>query len=191
MTEISKKLYYLNLRVEGFCTWMYLDIDGAVTTGIGNLIDSITAACRLPWLRCDGSKATAPEVIGAWHLVKARQDLREHGGGRFAVLTSIRLSEEFVKQFHETEVERMTEVLIGEFPLFSTWPESVQVATLSMAWAMGPAFYLKYPKWRKAAHASDWKTCAAECEISEKGNPGVAPRNDANRELFELARDRS
>jgi hypothetical protein len=48
-----------NRSLEGWVSWMYLDVEGLVTTGMGNLIDPVEAAFPLP-----GWMATAPPRRG-------------------------------------------------------------------------------------------------------------------------------
>ena len=73
------------------------------------------------------------------------------------------------------------------FSGFDQWPADAQMAVLSMAWAMGPGFA---PKWTKfcAAFARkdspDFEAAAATCKMNEAGNPGLIPRNNANKRLF-------
>jgi hypothetical protein len=98
---------------EGLVPWLYLDVKGLVTTGVGNLVErtspsvinsdgSATFATRgvptdnlfdQPWLNASGNLASHAEIQAAFDAVKARQDLAHLGGGNqaFANLTSIRL----------------------------------------------------------------------------------------------------
>jgi len=53
-----------------------------------------------------------------------------------------------------------------------------------MAWAMGPAFGRAWPNFRQDGSGQDWNAAAADCHMDETANPGLAPRNTANRVLF-------
>ena len=46
--------------LEGRLEFMYLDVKGLVTIGVGNLIDSIADAQRLPWRNKTTSRGTGP-----------------------------------------------------------------------------------------------------------------------------------
>ena len=59
-----------NEPLEGLTDWMYLDIKGLVTTGMGNLIDPIEAALRLTWRGADGSTAAPDVVRHEWSRIK-------------------------------------------------------------------------------------------------------------------------
>lgn len=164
---------------------MYLDVLGLVTTGIGNLIDTPDDALSLEWLRSDGSVATRREVAAEWTAVKARKDLAQRGGGAFKAITRLRLSDAGLHDLFNRTLDRMARQLATRFPGFDDWPADAQLATISMAWACGPAF--RFPKLAAALNAGDFATAAVECKMNEAGNPGLKPRNAANRLLYENA----
>jgi hypothetical protein len=64
-----------------------------------------------------------------------------------------------------------------------------------MAWAMGPGF--NFPMFQAACGkkddagnpAPDFRAAADQCHMDETGNPGLAPRNVANKQLFLNAAD--
>ena len=79
-----------NKPLEGRVPFMYLDVKGFVSTGVGNLIDTTPRTLSAPtdaersashavarglnWLTADGSVATAAQVDAEWDLVKTRMD---------------------------------------------------------------------------------------------------------------------
>jgi len=166
---------------EGRVAWMYLDVRGLVTTGIGNLIDPVAAALALPWQRPDGSRATLNQIQDEWIAVKGRTDMAKRGGGAYAAITSLRLSDAAIDALVSARLDRMVQVLEAAHPCFASLPADAQLAIVSMSWAMGPAFH--FPRFWAAVTAGDYKTAAAECTI----NPQVGTiirRNDANRRLL-------
>src|SRR5690606_6058570 len=66
----------LNSPLEGRVDCMYLDVKGLVTVGVGNLVDPVHLAERLPFRRPDGSLATREEIRAAWHTVKTQGNPR-------------------------------------------------------------------------------------------------------------------
>lgn len=54
-----------------------------------------------------------------------------------------------------------------------------------MSWACGAGFH--FMQLERALRAQDFSTAARECTISEAGNPGIIPRNKANRILYRNA----
>jgi len=168
-------------RFEGCLNFPYLDVLGLVTTGIGNLIDPVELALGLPW-EIDGAPATADQIRDGWHLVKNRQEKRGRGGWAFAQDSSLRLTPAGIDELLARKLDEVDAYLARRFSGYATWPADAQLGTLSMAWAMGPAF--QFPKFAFAVEALDFTTAADECRMNAAGNPGLAPRNTANRLLF-------
>jgi GH24 family phage-related lysozyme (muramidase) len=181
-------------RLEGHLTWMYLDILGYVTTGVGNLVDPIDLARALPWVNPDGSPATDEAVCAAWEAVdKQRSDpkgkkqttgLATKYGGAFAGVTTIRLTESGVQQLVEHQVALNEAILREHFLHYGTMPADAQMAINSMAWAMGAGFPSTFTAFRAAVNAGDWE--AARANANFRG-VGVQPRIDANAVMFENA----
>jgi hypothetical protein len=73
------------------------------------------------------------------------------------------------------------------FKNFAQWPADAQLALLSMAWAMGPGGPPQFKNMAAACEKLDFDTAAAQCRMDETGNPGVVPRNKADKLLFENA----
>ncbi len=169
-------------RFEGRVPFMYLDVLGLVTTGRGNLIDPSPMAMVLPWRNPDGSLALRGQVANAWMTVKQRGDLKLHGGMAFGSLTNIRLSDADIDLLTLSKCLANENYLKGRFNDWDCMPADAQLGVLSMAWACGPMF--RFPKFEAALRYRDWSTCAAECEMNATGNPGLVPRNVANKQLF-------
>src|SRR5688572_28003833 len=80
--------------LEGRVPHMYLDILGLVTCGVGNLIDPVSEALKLPWKRrSTGKPATEHEVRAAWNALKARQDLARRHVSHAAAITGLFLTD--------------------------------------------------------------------------------------------------
>ncbi len=193
-----------NEPLEGRVPHMYLDVKGWVSTGLGNKIDetakelsppteqeraeSLTQANRLEWtVAADGSPATADQVAADWDAVKSRLDQASQGPLPFGPpVTQLQISEEEMDRFVFSELDRMERYLVGraEFTEFESWPASSQLATLSMSWAMGPAF--AFPNFQRHAAAGDWAAAATECHF--KPDVGtIRYRNKLDRMHFECA----
>ena len=170
-------------RFEGALDYMYLDVLGLVTTGIGNLIDPIYTATGLPWVhRSDGSPAGRDQIILEWQRVKALQAWKGYGGGYFGDGAQIILTPEGVDALVDGKLMANEAILKRRFVLWEQWPADAQLGTLSVAWAAGPAWVA--PNFDMAARALDFAGCRTECWLNDKGNPGLTPRNLANQSLF-------
>lgn len=185
--SVAENYTKFTIKFEGKLGFMYLDVKGLVTTGIGNLIDPVGAALTLPWKKKDGSLASQDEIKQAWNTVKARKDLAPKGGVIFGGLTDLRLDEEGIKTLVNRKLLQFEEILKARYKGYDQWPADAQLGVLSMAWAMGPHF--KFPKFDAAVNQllPDFKSAAMYCKMGEKGNPGLVPRNKANVLLFSNA----
>jgi hypothetical protein len=204
--EVRDQFISFTDPIEGKCAWMYLDVLGLVTTGRGNLIDSAPAAMKLPWVRADGQIAECHEIGAEWSYVKGLRERARYGGGAFAGVTHLRLTPAAIDNLTLSKLDEMWAHLVGRFDWLEAAPWPVQLALVSMAWAMGPAFH--FPHFEAACERSDWLTCAgprgdANAFLACRGeswmrdgtpgqtaaneNPGLRVRNLKNKALFEQA----
>ena len=180
----------LSTQYEGRVAWMYLDCKGLVTTGIGNLIDSISEAAKLPWQHLDGTPASRDEIAAEWKLVKAHQEMAHLGYVACKRLCGLRLTDAAIDALVDAKLLSNWAFMRKTYPCFAEaeqWPAAAQLAASLMAWAVGPGFPSIFKNWAVCAAKQDWPGCAATSEISSKGNVGVIPRNKAVFALFHLA----
>ncbi len=172
-------------RFEGVLRFMYLDVKGLVTTGIGNLIDPVESALSLPWKHKEDGRAASPDEIRAeWARVKGHTELKLKGGGAYAKVTSLVLDDAAIDHLVASKLRENEEVLRRRFPGFERWPADAQLGLLSMAWAMGPYFH--FPAFEAAVNRSrpDFRAASRRSRMNATGNPGLVPRNLANSVLF-------
>lgn len=174
-----------NAPLEGVVPWMYADVRGLVTTAIGILIDPMSYALALPWVRRDGSAATPGEVVQDWQRIKGDESMARLGHRAAERVTSLRLTPAGVEAVVLRKLDELDAQLAQRWQEYPTWCADAQLAVLSMAWAMGAGF--DFPRFDAAVRRALWLVAAQECTISERGNPGVAPRNQRNRLLFGAA----
>lgn len=178
---------------EGYLPYMYLDRLGLVTTGMGNLIDPLPMAQALPWKKADGSLATKEEIGANWQLVKARQDLKGHGGVAFKNVQNLHLDEADIQALINSKLASNDKILSTRFAGYPSWPADAQMGTNSMSWAMGANF--NYPKFKEAVSkmVPDFRTAAAESYIPDNPQKDITKpptdaslraRNLANKQLF-------
>ena len=138
--SVASSFARLQVALEGYCSYMYCDVKGKVTTGEGNLIDDIASACALTWRNPDGSLATSDAVTAAWHAVKsAPASMWPHGGAAYATLTTIRLDDATITALINARLAIDEAVLVKRLPNYPTLPADAQMGILSIAWAAGPA----------------------------------------------------
>jgi GH24 family phage-related lysozyme (muramidase) len=186
-----------NQAFEGLVPYMYLDIRGLVTVGVGNLIDPVELAQALPFQFKNkpgtagppGSRATADQIAAEWQSLKDNPDLASAGFRACASLTQLELSDESIDALILSRLTSNADYLKRQlwFHSFETWPADAQLGLLSMAWAMGPGGPGQFPKFRAACQRLDFNAAAAECQMDASENLGLVPRNRANVTLFSNA----
>lgn len=178
-----------NEPLEGLTNWMYLDIKGLVTTGMGNLIDPVDAAVRLTWRSPDGTVATPDLVHQEWTRIKTNLRLAHQGAQAARRVATLHLDDADIEALILAKLDHDEAILKANpaFADFDDWPADAQLGLLSMGWAMGPGFGPRFPHFSCACAAGDFATAAQDCAISTAGNPGVASRNAANRQAFLFA----
>ena len=171
-------------KFEGYTPFMYTDVKGLVTTGIGNLIDngSSAPAMGLGWKKPDGTLASESEIDQAWHTVKGAWPGVQSAAS--AKLTNLRLDKEDIEKLVALKLKQNHEILRSKYPGYVKWPADAQMGLHSMAWAMGPAF--NFPAFTSAVNkpVPDFAAAGVQAHMNEAGNPGLVPRNQANKVLF-------
>lgn len=185
--------------LEGVVPVMYTDVLGLVTTGVGNLIDPVSTALHLPWVRrSDGCAATQDEIAAEWHAVKSS---RRRGSALY-----LRDADLDALVLHRLDANEL--YLSRRWANWTDWPADAQLGAHSCAWAAGPAWAA--PHFDAAASAGDFGACAGtpgtdgndpadrghawlrdtKPEDDARGvhgptlNPGLRPRNLKNQALF-------
>jgi len=182
-------------QYEGAVPWMYLDFVGLVTVGVGNMIDPIGSALAVKDQFVDesGNPPADPDqaLTDDWNAVHAFADQQRNADQNHKLLaaffqpprTSLHMTDPYALVLSHADGDEQT--LRNRFQDWddpNSWPADAQIAVLSMSYAMGPGF--NFPNFVAACQAHDWKTAAGESHMSEAGNPGVAPRNVADRVLL-------
>ncbi len=184
-------------KFEGYLPYLYLDNEGLVTTGMGNLVDPVENALNLPWTNPDGSSTSQSDIMAQWRAVKA-SGAAGTGGGNQAHLSSMRLGDDGIRALIDQKLTNNESILKRRIPQWDSLPADAQLGVLSMAWAMGANF--NYPKFMTAINAlvPDWDTMVTQCWMPDNANhspnsdppnlnPGLRPRNLANQQLFRNA----
>jgi GH24 family phage-related lysozyme (muramidase) len=183
-------------KFEGRVSYMYLDVKGLVTVGVGNLVDPVSAAQTLPFrfknrpgITAPGSPATSDQIAQEWQRLKSDPGLAIKTYQACDPITQLELSDDAIDALILSRLTQNESFLKRQqwFQGFDNWPADAQLGLLSMAWAMGPAGPGAFPNFRAACQKLDFATAAAQCKMNEAGNPGLIPRNQANVTLFSNA----
>lgn len=169
-------------KCEGRVLFPYLDWNGAPTTGVGCIVNTLPLMLALPWKLPDGTLASAAHVTEQWNKLRADTALAKMGYQHAELVTDIRLSEADVdaltlRRMAANDIELHKYVLA-----FEQVPGDAQCALHSMAYAMGASKLASaFPKFLRAVNARDWATALLECKMDETNNPGLPRRNAQNR----------
>ena len=186
--SVKTALYDFLKQYEGKVNFMYLDVKGLVTVGVGHLIDPVHQAIKLEFRRKGGnSPVSSGEVTAEWQTVKSRKDLIPRGGEAFASVTSLELSDNGIKAMvasHANGIETYikTNPAASKFYAdFDKWPADAQLGFMGVAWGGIPIPQFGWHKFPEACRVQDWDTAAAQCKIT---SPIAAGRNEAHKAMF-------
>ena len=192
-----------------FPSYMYEDILGLVTTGMGNLIEipstqptrenpssqgTITdEGLNAGWTHADGSPASADEIRAEFANVKAKWSAGHweplggfNDNGR--AIATLFLPEAAAKKLIFGKLQAFANSLKTQLPGWDSFPADAQMALLSHAWAAGSG--LKgWPKFKGFINATphDWRSAAQEGYVYGPNHTiiaGITPRNEANVRLM-------
>ena len=173
---------------EGRVSWMYQDIKGLITIGLGCLIDPMYVAGHLPFVRlADKQPASATEICLEWNRIKKMKDLALKGHLAARKHCNLRLLEKDIDALARYRLLENERILNLAFPKLQEFPADAQLCINSMAWAMGAFFFRKWPRLMSSINnpnGPNWEQAAANCHMKTTGNPGLKPRNKANEKLF-------
>jgi hypothetical protein len=173
--------------LEGRLPYLYQDVKGLVTTGVGNLVDSPEEAAALPFVHKDtGTPATRAEIVAEWHRIKDAPDLAKKGHLAAKAIHTLELPDAAIDELVRKRFDVNEARLSAFFPGWADWPADARLGAHSIAWT-GSFFPTRWPGFNTAANAGRWEDAAAQSHLREDGNPGLAPRNRANLRLFRNA----
>ncbi len=184
--SVIDKWHEFSTPLEGRVPGMYCDVLGLITCAVGNLIDPIGEAEKLPWTLLDGSKADLAQVRADWQLLKTGAAYYSKRHWKYALAaTKCRLTDGAIDALVASKRAEFAAYLKQHhFPEWERYPADGQLGILSMAWACGPGFPAKFGNFKRCVINGDWSGAIATCKIREEGNQGVVPRNARNRLCF-------
>jgi GH24 family phage-related lysozyme (muramidase) len=151
---------------EGFTTWLYCDVRGLVTVGIGNLVASPQACAELPFQRHDGTGATLDEKCDAWMRVHNAFD-KSKAAIYYQAFSDVRLTEDFVRSLVSQRLEReFLPGIVRLCPRFETFPLPARRALVDMAYNLGVGGLGMFSHMLAACNAGDWEMAANQCHRS-------------------------
>lgn len=178
----------------------------AVRARLNNVVSAaaMAPALNLPWrLKAPGWSSKNPlagelvspsEAADAWTKVKRQNeavpDFSQQGGFKYANLTNLTLDMVALKALFSRTLNSFDGTLAKTYPNYDQWPADAQLATMSMSWAMGPAFFpvLGFNSFKQAVDRLDFKSAAVHSIFKGGGSLlDPASRNFAHNIMFNNA----
>lgn len=153
------------IRWEGCVPWLYCDVLGYVTIGVGNLVKTAQDADRIPLYWPAGSALSTDEKRTEWQKVAAAYNkARPVSAQAYAGLSKARMRKEDV-------VALVTRRIGNEFlpgirklcPGFDDFPLAAQSALVDIAYNCGMGGLAKFSKMLAACNTENWKRAAETC----------------------------
>ncbi len=165
-------------RWEGVLTWMYRDVIGYATIGIGFLVRDVDEATDLPLYNLtEGRDATDDEKRREFTRVMSQQRGLRAGAYRAAKPPRIELPAAAIDARALRRLE--TEFLPGirkMLPGFDGFPEPAQACIVDLAWNLGigrlatadrkASGLTAFVSLREACNRGDWATAVQHCHVS-------------------------
>lgn len=189
-----EKAYALIEPFEGTVPWMYLDTEGYVTCGIGNLLATPQVALPLPWIwrrdktSLNQGRAEPDEVDISDEWARVHGAVKGMAAGAYRPLTTMVLPQSEIMRLFGKRVDEFETSLQKQLPEFSAWPEPAQLAVLDMAFNLGvgaftPGHRKCWPKLTAALQRQDWPAAIVHCHRPQSR----VARNERTKELFREA----
>ncbi len=165
---------------EGVVSYMYLDVVGLVTIGVGFMLPNADAATVLNLVRRDtAAPASVDEKRQDWESVHSQDKAKL--AQAYKEFTKLDLPDAEIDRELTKRVNDFQRNLTNRFPKFDGFPDQAQTGLVDLIYSLGPrGLFNGFPKLCAAANAGDWNACA---EQSSRGNVS-ATRNADLKQLF-------
>jgi GH24 family phage-related lysozyme (muramidase) len=176
------------VRWEGEVGYMYVDIKGNVTVGIGNIVSSANYAKTLGFVNAKTKQPASPdEVEKEFTAVKAMGIRDSHVVYRLNPSFEL-TTEKLVSLAKQRLTKEFLPGLKKRFGDFDSLPKPARRGLIDMIYNLGvPNFGIKFDgkhcKFGPAVRRHDWNVAAAECDVSTSRKS----RNAWRRAQFTLA----
>ncbi len=177
----------LALEPEENVDHMYLDSKSNVTVGIGTFLPNAAAAAALAFRRnVTEDLASEDQKTTEYDLLDAMTNDGNFTAAHYAQFTNLHLRWDEKKRLVGDHMREIFDALLGLFPYFGNYPQSVQIALWDMAYNLGvDGLSGKFPNFCLSIQDEDWATAALESHRTGIGEE----RNDHIRDLFLEAAD--
>jgi GH24 family phage-related lysozyme (muramidase) len=186
MTELQiEEIRNETEKHEGRKPFMYLDIKGLVTVGIGHMLPNADAAFALPF-EPHGPVREEFFRLETLARISSKEQLEHRRAEYYSALTTCRLANAAINQLFEKTLLGFVRDLEKRFPAFESWPWPAQKAEIDMIYSLGPARLAGYLLMNAALDRRDFAAAAMECFRHGWNDSPEHPgeRNRYTRDLF-------
>ena len=173
-------------RFEGIVPHLYLDTNGHVTVGCGNLVPSVTACTALYMIdRANHVRATPDELADEYRAVHALEKGKRASYYKQACNLEMPLPE--IRRLFNSRIVEFSGYLRNIYPGYDEFPGAVRLAILDLIFQLGPGNLKRnWPRLKAAVTARDWNEAARHAHRAASSTA----RNIATAELFHSATSR-
>jgi GH24 family phage-related lysozyme (muramidase) len=168
---------------EGVIPWMYLDTNGFVTVGVGELLAAASRAQVLPFIDSTGN-AVDPDVILAEFnrvLALAKGQL----AGTYRTDQSPTLSAASISSLLMAHVQYFDGQLSAQFANYAAFPDPARLGLLDMIYNLGPhGLFAGYPTFMGDVNNENWAGAAGQCY---RNGPSAARNNWTQQQFLAAA----
>jgi GH24 family phage-related lysozyme (muramidase) len=159
--------------------WMYLDTNGYVTIGIGQMLPDVASAQAIAFLDPSGEASTPDAIHADFFRVQAiARGLDYH---RYRSATSPTLSEAVMNSMLTAVISANDVILRTRLPAYDGFPDPAKLALLDMIYNLGESkLFREYPLMLAAVDSQHWLTASQQCH---RDGPNQQ-RNDWTRNSF-------
>jgi len=164
---------------EGNVPWMYLDTNGYVTVGVGEMLATAARAQSLGFVDISNQPATADAILAEYQRVAALAAGK--GKDFYRSPTSPTLPQATIDVILLQHLIFFDGQLQQRFAKYPNFPDPAKLGLLDMIFNLGPAkLFNTYPHFMGYVQNQDWANAATECYR----NGPSAERNDWTKQQF-------
>lgn len=170
-------------RFEGVVNHLYLDTNGHVTVGCGNLVPNVASCTQLNMIdRANHTKATQDELADEYRAVHALEKGKR--ASYYKQVCNLEMTMPEIRRLFDSRITEFTGYLRNLYLGYDEFPGTVRLALLDLIFQLGPGNLKRnWPKLKAAVTARDWSAAAKEGHRSFSSTA----RNIATAELFYAA----
>lgn len=157
------------LEHEGLIPWMYCDVKGFVTVGIGDKVNA-SAVTTMPFVHMsDGRAATTEEKCAAWERTRAFfvPGLKASG---YRAVSDLELPAEYCRRRMAMRIRsEFAPAVVRQCPKFESFPLPAKLVLIDICYNVGVGGFAKFRNLIKRCNALDFARAADKVHTKRVG----------------------